>query len=130
MSELNWITKEECLAFHSMLIARFGGADGIRDENKLDAALNRPLQHFSYGDPPPSIFELAATYASGVVKSHPFLDGNKRTGLMLCQLFIETNGYQFEATEAETALQILALADCKLSDAELTQWLETNCSEK
>ncbi|CAA6697353.1 MULTISPECIES: type II toxin-antitoxin system death-on-curing family toxin [unclassified Lentimonas] len=130
MNEPNWITKEECLTFHSMLVARFGGADGMRDESKLDAALNRPLQHHSYGDPPPSIFELAATYASGVVKSHPFLDGNKRTGLMVCQLFIETNGYQFEAPEAETALQILALADCKLSDDELTQWLEANCTQK
>lgn len=130
MSELNWITKEECLAFHSMLISRFGGADGLRDENKLDAALNRPLQHHTYGDPPPSLFELAATYASGVIKSHPFMDGNKRTGLMVCQLFIESNGYCFSASEEETALQILALADCRLTDEELTHWLEANCTKK
>ena len=130
MSEPNWVTKEECLALHSMLIARFGGADGLRDESKLYAALNRPLQHLTYGDPPPSIFELATTYASGIVKIHPFLDGNKRSGFITAVLFLESNGYRFEATEESSALQILALADCRLSDEELKDWLEANCSKR
>jgi death-on-curing protein len=69
-------------------------------------------------------------YASGIVKSHPFLDGNKRTGLMACQLFLETNGYQFQAPEADTALQILALADDRLREAELVAWLAANCSKR
>lgn len=128
MNEPTWMTKDECLAFHSMLIATFGGGDGMRDEGKLDAALGRPLKQFHYEAP--SIFELAATCASGVIKSHPFMDGNKRTGLMICQLFLESNGYRFEASEEEAALQILALADCRLSDEDLTQWLEANCTEK
>jgi death-on-curing protein len=128
MNEPAWMAKEECLAFHSMLIATFGGGDGMRDEGKLDAALGRPLQQFHYENS--SIFELAATYASGIIKSHPFIDGNKRTGLMICQLFIETNGYYFKASEEEAALQILALADCRLSDDELTKWLEANCTQK
>ncbi len=128
MSEPNWITKEECLAFHSMLIAHFGGGDGIRDEGKLDAALNRPKQQLHYEQS--TLVQLAATYASGIVKSHPFIDGNKRTGLMTCQLFLESNGYCFEATEETAALQILALADCRLSDDELSQWLEANSSKK
>lgn len=128
MNEPNWITKEECLAFHSMLVAHFGGSDGIRDEGQLDTSLNRPKQQFHYEQA--TLLQLAATYASGLVKSHPFMDGNKRTGLMTCQLFLESNGYQFNASEEETALQILALADCWLSDDELTQWLEVNCSKK
>jgi death-on-curing protein len=127
MNEPIWITKEECLAFHSILIANFGGGDGMRDEGKLDATLDRPHQKFHYEEP--SIFELATIYCSGIVKSHPFMDGNKRTGLMTATLFIECNGYRFEASEEETALQILALADSRLSDEELTEWLAANCSK-
>ena len=128
MNEPNWITKEECLAFHSMLMAHFGGSDGMRDEGKLDASLNRPKQQLHYEQA--TLFQLAATYASDIIKSHPFMDGNKRTGLMTCQLFLESNGYRFEASEEEAALQIIALADCRLSDDQLTQWLEANCSKK
>ena len=128
MNQPNWITQEETLAFHAMLIANFGGSDGVRDEDKLLASLNRPKQQLHYEER--SIIELAATYACGIVKSHPFIDGNKRTGLMVCQLFLESNGYRFEASEEETALQIIALADCQLNDDELTQWLEANCSKK
>lgn len=125
MSEPIWITPEETLAFHSMLIAHFGGSDGVRDEGKLLASLNRPKQQFHYEGC--AIIKLAATYASGIVKSHPFMDGNKRTGLMVCQLFVESNGYRFEASEEESALQIIALADDRLTDEELTAWLEVNC---
>lgn len=128
MSEPEWITQEECLAFHSMLIANFGGADGARDESKLIAALERPKNQFHYESA--KILQLAATYASGIIKSHPFLDGNKRTGLMACQMFVECNGFRFEASEEEAALQILALADSRLSDEALAAWLEANCSRK
>ena len=128
MNEPLWITEEECIAFHSMLIASFGGADGLRDHGKLLAALERPKNLFHYEEP--SILQLATTYASGIVKSHPFIDGNKRTGLLACQIFIESNGYQFQASEEEAALQILALADSRLSDEELTAWLEANCSAR
>ena len=126
MSEPLWITKEECLAFHSMLIANFGGSDGVRDESKMLAALERPKQQYHYEHR--SILQLATTYASGIVKSHPFIDGNKRTGLLACQIFIESNGYRFEASEEEAAIQILALADSRLSDEGLATWLEANCS--
>lgn len=125
MNEPVWISQEECLAFHSMLIANFGGADGVRDNGKLLAALERPKNQFHYEGT--DVLGLATTYASGIVKSHPFIDGNKRTGLMVCQIFIESNGYHFKATEEEAAVQILALADSRLSDAELRAWLEANC---
>lgn len=130
MMEPNWVTKEECLSLHTMLIARFGGAIGIRDEKALKTSLNRPLQHFSYNEPPPSIVELATVYCSGIVKSHPFLDGNKRSGFVTAIMFLESNGYRFNASEEESAVQILALADSRLSDEELTTWLEANCSKR
>lgn len=130
MSEPNWLTKETIHAIHSLSISRFGGGDGLRDGHALKTSLNRPLQHFSYADPMPTIFELAAVYCSGIVKSHPFVDGNKRTGFMAAYSFLGINGYQLNASEEEAALQILALADNRLSDEELTVWLEANCSER
>mgnify|MGYP000094043987 FL=1 len=130
MNSPHWLSREAIYAIHSLSISRFGGGDGLRDEKAFETSLNRPLQHFTYGEPPPSIFELAAVYCSGLVKSHPFIDGNKRTGFMAAYTFLGINGYQLEAAEEIAALQILALADCKLSDDELTQWLEANCTQK
>jgi len=127
MSEPNWLSKEPIHAIHSLSISRFGGGDGLRDEHALEISLNRPLQHYSYADPAPSIFELASVYCSGIVKSHPFIDGNKRTGFMAAYTFLSINGYRFEASEEEAAIQILALADSRLSDEELTAWLQHNC---
>ena len=130
MKEPNWLTKESIHAIHSLSISWFGGADGLRDAQALDASLNRPLQHFNYADPEPTIHELAAVYCSGIVKSHPFIDGNKRTGFMAAYSFLGINGYQLTATEEEAAVQILALAASRLSDEELTAWLKINCVEK
>lgn len=127
MSAPNWLSRESIFAIHSQSIARFGGGDGLRNDKALETSLNRPLQHFTYGDPKPSIFELAAIYCSGLVKSHPFIDGNKRTGFMAAYTFLGINGYQLEASEVEAALQILTLADSRLSDELLTLWLEENC---
>tara|TARA_R100000027_G_scaffold3426_1_gene3187 strand:+ start:665 stop:997 length:333 start_codon:yes stop_codon:yes gene_type:complete len=108
----------------------FGGADGLRDESALETSLDRPMQHYSYSEPTPSIIELATVYCSGIVKSHPFFDGNKRTGFLIAGLFLETNGYKLTATEEEAAVHILALANSRLSDAELAAWLEVNCRKK
>ena len=130
MNTPNWLSREAIHAIHNLSIARFGGGDGLRDEQALEASINRPLQHFTYKNPSPSVFELAAIYCSGLVKSHPFIDGNKRTGFMAAYTFLGINGFQLNASEEEAALQILALADCRLNDDELTQWLEVNCSKK
>jgi death-on-curing family protein len=81
-----WIDECEILAFHEELLARFGGAAGIRDAGLLESALNRPHQLFHYGDP--SLPEMAAAYGVGIVKNHPFLDGNKRTGFLAAALFL------------------------------------------
>lgn len=125
MNEPDWIAKAECFAFHDALLARFGGLGGLRDEGLLDSALNRPLHFFHYGKP--SLFDLAAAYAEGIVKNHPFLDGNKRSGLMAAALFLESNGYVFQAPEEEAVLQTLALAADDIGAAEFSGWLAKSC---
>ena len=112
---------------HEKLIERFGGLQGIRDEGLLDSALNKPLHVFNYGKP--TVFELAASYALGIVKNHPFLDGNKRTGFVAAALFIEANGFSFQATEEEAVLENLALAAGERAEADYAAWLARNSVE-
>ena len=128
MNESAWIEKPDCLGFHEQLLSRFGGLSGIRDEGLLESALNRPLQLFHYENP--SIFELAAAYAHGIVKNHPFLDGNKPSGLMAAALFLESNGWDFEAPEEEAVLQTLALAAGETTAADYAAWLARSCSAR
>ena len=122
-----WVDREDCLAMHEKLIERFGGLQGIRDEGLLDSALNKPLHVFNYGKP--TVFELAASYALGIVKNHPFLDGNKRTGFVAAALFIEANGFSFQATEEEAVLETLALAAGERAEADYAAWLARNSVE-
>jgi len=124
MKEPVWVLREECLAMHEKLIERFGGLGGIRDEGLLESALDKPKNHFAYGKP--TIFELAASYASGIVKNHPFLDGNKRTGFVAAALFIESNGFLFQAPEEEAVLETLALAAGQTTEKGYAAWLGRN----
>ncbi|MGJ8637763.1 MAG: type II toxin-antitoxin system death-on-curing family toxin [Opitutaceae bacterium] len=128
MKEPNWLTKQSLLSIHSATIARFGGADGIRDNSVLETALGRPHQVFHYSKP--NRFELAAIYCSGIVNGHPFFDGNKRTGFLAMYTFLGINGLRFVATEEIAAIQILALADSRLSDKELADWIANSCEPK
>ncbi len=122
MNEPQWIEKAVCLSFHAELLARFGGLAGMRDEGLLDSALARAQNHYAYGCH--DIFKLAAAYAEGIAKNHPFLDGNKRSALMAAALFLETNGYVFQAPEEEAVLQTLALAASEIDADEFAGWLE------
>ncbi len=124
MKEPYWLTRDECLALHDMMLSHYGGIPGLRDDNVLQSALARGQQLFSHGKP--TMPELAAAYTMGIVKNHPFLDGNKRTGFMLGAGFLERNGFSFYATEAEAALKTLALAAGEMSEAEYADWLKTN----
>jgi len=128
MKEPVWIDRQDVLGFHSNLLARFGGLEGIRDEGLLDSALARPLQLMAYASP--DLFDLAAAYAFGIVKNHPFLDGNKRSGLMAAALFIETNGYDFHPPEEEAVLQTLALAAGEIDADHYAEWLRNSCSPR
>lgn len=124
MKEPCWLTREECLALHDMMLSHYGGAAGVRDEGLLASALARPQQLFAYGKP--TMADLAAAYAAGIVKNHPFLDGNKRTGFMLGAGFLERNGFEFFAEEADAAVRTLALAAGAMTEKAYAAWLESN----
>ena len=128
MKEPYWLSREECLALHEMMLAQYGGSEGLRDDNLLESALAKPLQLFAYGKP--AMFDLAASYTFGVVKNHPFIDGNKRTGFMLGVGFLERNGYEFAADEADAAVRTLALAAGEMSEKEFASWLKANSRKK
>jgi death-on-curing protein len=113
------------MAVHAALLARFGGLNGIRDDGLLESALNRPRQLLNYGEP--DLFDVAAAYAEGIVKNHPFLDGNKRSALMAAALFLETNGIVFTAPEEEAVLWTVALA-AGVEDVEtFASWMRDSC---
>ena len=128
MSEPVWLTREIILAIQNVLLARFGGLDGIRDGGLLDPALGRPRQLLNYGAP--SLFDLAACYAHGIVKNHPFLDGNKRAGFMAAYTFLGINGFRLEAPEEQAVLHTLALAAGELDADAFAAWLARSCTEK
>lgn len=119
-----WIDLADCHAFHAAMLERFGGLDGLRDEGLLASALDRPKNLHAYGRP--SLFDLAASYASGIVKNHPFLDGNKRAGFMAAALFLEVNGLSFQSSEEEVVERTLALAAGAITEADYSAWLNTS----
>jgi len=116
--------REVLLAAHEQSLAQFGGSGGLRDEGLLDSALHRPLNLLVCGKP--SLFDLAASYAFGIIKNHPFVDGNKRTGFIAAVVFLELNGYDFRASEVDATLQTLALAAGETSEAAFSKWLKVN----
>jgi len=124
MTEPHWFSREEVLALHDLMLADYGGPTGVRDDNMLESALAKPRQLFAYGLP--SLAQLAAAYSAGVVKNHPFLDGNKRTGFMLGAAFLEVNGYTFFASEVDATLRTLALAAGEITEADYAAWLTEN----
>jgi death-on-curing protein len=90
----------------------------------LDSALGKPLNQFAYGNP--NLFDLAASYAYGIIKNHPFIDGNKRTGFLVATLMIELNGYRFAADEADAVIRTLALAAGAMTEQAYAAWLQQN----
>jgi death-on-curing protein len=124
MKEPYWLTREECLALHDMMLSHYSGLPGVRDEHMLDSALAKPRQLFADGKP--SMAEMAAAYAAGIIKNHPLLDGNKRTGFMLGAGFLERNGFEFHATEVDAVLKTLALAAGKMTQGAYAAWLKAN----
>ncbi len=120
--ELEWIRLEAVHAMHNRQIAEHGGSGGTRDEGLLQSALARPENLFAYGGDDVDVAALAASYAFGIAKNHPFLDGNKRTALVVSVTFLNLNGYDFDATPAETYAAFLGLAEGTVSEDELAEW--------
>ncbi len=125
MTEPLWIEERDTLVLHDRLLALHGGAAGIRDDALLKSALARPQQIYAYADSP-DLIDLAAAYTVGIVRNHPFIDGNKRIGFVVGILFLELNGYRFSANEADTAQAVLALAAGTLDEASYAAFLRAN----
>jgi death-on-curing protein len=128
VKEPEWVLREVVLALHEMSLAEHGGSAGLRDEGLLDSALGKPLNQLAYGSP--SVFDLAASYACGLAKNHPFIDGNKRVAFVVAITFLELNGFQFFASEADAALRTLALAAGEMTETSYATWLETNSKKR
>jgi death on curing protein len=122
-----WIDERDALALHDRLLALHGGAVGLRDDGLLKSALARPQQHFAYAESP-DIVDMAAAYTWGIVRNHPFIDGNKRTGFVVGILFLELNGYRFNASEEDAAQMVLELASGNLDEAGYIAFLRAQAS--
>ena len=120
MSDWKWIEPAGALAAHAEQLTLHGGPEGVRDNGALESALARPLNLAVYGEPDPAA--LAAAYAFGLARNHPFVDGNKRTAAVVSVGFLFLNGYGFVASEAELAVQFQALAAGELSEDEMAHW--------
>ena len=124
-----WIEERDALAIHDRLLALHGGAAGLRDQGLLESALTRPRQHHAYAGTS-GIVELAALYTAGIVRNHPFVDGNKRSGFVIGVLFLELNGFDFQAREEDATQAVMALAAGTLDEEAYAAWLRENAKRK
>lgn len=117
-----WVRDEVVLAVHLQQLTEHGGAAGVRDAGLLASALARPQHVFAYGGDAVELSQLAAAYAIGIARNHPFVDGNKRSALVISLLFLRLNGYSLIASREDRYQTFMALADGSLSEAELADW--------
>lgn len=120
MSDFKWLSTEAVLAMHARQLAEHGGGTGVRDPGLLDSALQRPVNKTVYGEP--DLFDLAAAYAYGIARNHPFVDGNKRTALVASRTFLIINGFQITASQEDRLTTFLKLAEGNLTEDELSAW--------
>ncbi|MGQ3052796.1 MAG: type II toxin-antitoxin system death-on-curing family toxin [Roseateles sp.] len=116
-----WLNADVLRAIHYEQLAEHGGAPGIRDEGLFDSAVTRPQNLVAYGQP--DVFELAAAYAVGLAKNHPFIDGNRRTAYVAMELFLWLNGLELLASDADCVITMLGVAASDISEAQLADWL-------
>ena len=117
-----WVKAEVVIAIHAAQLLEHGGADGIRDRNALDSALASPEHLFHYGDSP-DLAMLAARYAYSIVGNHPFVDGSKRTGALVCITFLGINGIDLDVPEGELSAMLIALAEGGIDAGDLADWI-------
>ncbi len=129
MKEPRWITRDGLVRLHLQSLQMFGGPEGLRDENMLESALSRPVNQFLYASEL-DIAALAAAYAFGIARNHPFVDGNKRAAFLALGLFLGKNGYLLEASQPEAIAKILSLAAGDLTEDELATWIRANISPR
>jgi death on curing protein len=119
-----WVSREVALASHQEQIAEHGGGQGVRDYGMLDSAMARPQNLLVYEEPDAAA--LAAAYAYGIARNHPFVDGNKRTAAVVSETFLMVNGYLLNANDAEIVVAFVALAAGELSEAEMAHWFRAH----
>jgi death on curing protein len=122
--EPEWLTKEDVLRAHSRELQIFGGARGVRDDGALESALGRPLNKWQYENA--DLPELAAAYAFGIVRNHPFVDGNKRAGFIAMVAFLLLNQIEFAPEPLEAAAVILGVAAGEIDETGLARWIRDN----
>jgi death on curing protein len=128
VTEPFWLTRQIIVAIHGEQLAIYGGASGLRDQGMLESALDRPKNKWAYERA--ELAELAAAYAYGIARNHPFVEGNKRTSLLALYTFLGVNGVDFEVPEAEAAAMILSLAAGEVSEESLARWIRDNWPAK
>ncbi|BDR76125.1 type II toxin-antitoxin system death-on-curing family toxin [Clostridium tetani] len=121
------LSKEQMMYLHSMAVKKTGGLDGIRDEGLLDSALNSPFQSFAGEELYPSIQAKAARLGFSIIKNHPFLDGNKRIGMLAMMVFLEINGIQLECSDEDIVDIGLGITSGKYEDDYIIDWI-ISCS--
>lgn len=123
MQSITWLRGDVVRAIHLRQLAEHGGEPGIRDEHLLESALARPQNLLSYSETPPDLARLAASYAFGIARNHPFIDGNKRTAYVACRTFLMINDADIRATPEEKYVAFLRLAEGALTEEQLADWI-------
>ncbi|MGE0024429.1 MAG: type II toxin-antitoxin system death-on-curing family toxin [Hyphomicrobium sp.] len=124
MSEPRWLTKEQVIRMHAEQLVIFGGPAGLRDEGMLESALGRPRNKWAFGETDNAV--LAAAYAFGIARNHPFVDGNKRAAFLAAMTFPRKNGIAFAPDAAEATVAIMGLAAGEIDEDGLTRWIRDN----
>jgi death on curing protein len=127
MTEYRWLDRDIVLAIHEEQLAQHGGGVGIRDEGLLESALARPVNLAAY-NPDADLAALAAAYAFGIARNHPFIDGNKRTAYVAMELFLIDHGMLLTAEDGDAVLTFLALASGELTEEALADWIRRNAT--
>jgi len=128
MAQIVWLLEDTAIAIHQRQISEHGGSEGLRDEGRLASALARPQNVLAYAQPRPDWAALAAAYAYGIARNHPFVDGNKRTALVAARTFLLLNGVNLEANQDEKYLTFLQLAQGTLTEEQLADWIQKRVS--
>ncbi|MEQ9412062.1 MAG: type II toxin-antitoxin system death-on-curing family toxin [Fuerstiella sp.] len=129
MIEPQWIRLDVVLAIHAAQLAEHGGIDGLRDRNGLESAIASPRNLFAYGSPTPDSAALAAQYAFAIARNQVFLDGNKRTALVVSRTFLLLNGHDFVASNDEKYHAIMKLAEGRFDADQTADWIRTHIGD-
>lgn len=122
-----WLNATDALAIHDRQLAEHGGGSGVRAVEMLESALGRPVNQWHYGQDDPAA--LAAAYAFGIARNHPFVDGNKRTAWVIARLFLVLNGHQLTFDPGDAIATVLALAAGELAENELADWFRQRLTQ-